>query len=449
MNRSQSRSSINFYYPQRKMLSRKEKSKSYFEASLPLGNGSHGNKQNGGLLTRLTFYLLIRLLKCKSPPQIHTLHSSFIRNSMVSIPFHLKSVAPEPKYGISPDENTYQDENFGSSNSGSTTLSWDSKYLIKMNLTDDAQLIVWSLVPNQSTELHGKDNSSGDWIQVDLLRESPQGERISLRLYLDEHRLLRNCLADPDDIGEPVPPETSSISVTQFSIFSVLSTCRLFQAGSFLDKNWLANLTGRIDGNLFSALRMPNTNYCGPNNAAHLNKSLGLARKTDQCCYDHDTCSYNIEPGETKYGIENTRKGTMFHCSCDLQFCGCLKKARTLTAYVVGVTYFSVYQPDCFYFSDGTMKQAIKRPSYNFITQPTCQDPERTETCNKLLVARVAVDQAPVGLLVKFDNRLASVSSPCEEKLSPNQPRTVDISSHDDEAFVRRLPSSVNGLSAN
>ncbi|TGZ72267.1 hypothetical protein CRM22_002200 [Opisthorchis felineus] len=267
---------------------------------------------------------------------------------------------------------------------GSTTLSWDSQYLIKMNLTDDAQLIVWSLFPNQSTEIHWKDNSSGDWMQVDLLRDSPQGETISLRLYLDEQRLLRNCVADPDDIGEPVPPETSSISTTvpEFTIFSIASllfTCRLFQDGSFLDKNWLANLTDRIDDKLFSALRMPNTNYCGPSNVANPNKSLGLARKTDQCCYDHDICSYTIKPGETKYGIENTHKGAMLHCSCDLEFCGCLKRTRTLTAYAVGIAYFSVYQPECFYFSDGTMQQAIKRPSYNFITQPTCQDPVRTE----------------------------------------------------------------------
>ncbi|OON14114.1 phospholipase A2, partial [Opisthorchis viverrini] len=259
-------------------------------------------------------------------------------------------------------------------NNISSIPTWNSRYLVKFNLTDDAQLMIWSLDTNQSINSHGDYNSPGDWIQLDVLKDSPPGEEIYLRLYLDERRFLRHCDLNPNDTGAPVPPETtyflaksSEISVHEINLYSIesmLSSCRLLKLGASVrrglrrEKRWFWSLVDLLSGALFNSLRMPNTNHCGPNGAASSNEPLGYAMETDQCCRDHDRCAYNIHSGETKYGIRNTMKATMSSCHCDDHFRRCLLKSGEFTAYTVGVLFFNVYQPDCFYFPEGDMRRA-------------------------------------------------------------------------------------------
>ncbi|KAG5452528.1 Phospholipase A(2) [Clonorchis sinensis] len=125
-------------------------------------------------------------------------------------------------------------------------------------------------------------------------------------------------------------------------------------------------------------MKMPNTNYCGPNLPGEFDKPLGSDQQTDSCCFDHDSCPYNIYSGETKYGLTNTMKVTMSWCACDQAFCGCLKLVGTTASNVVGMLFFSIYQPYCFDFLDWTVMQAVKRSSYSFVTPPTCHEPEPT-----------------------------------------------------------------------
>ncbi|OON17014.1 hypothetical protein X801_07154, partial [Opisthorchis viverrini] len=238
---------------------------------------------------------------------------------------------------------------------GLITTYWDSRYLGKLNLTNDTHLIVWSLFPRRSTDPPVQRSSSSDWIQMDLQRNSFSGESNSLRLYLDESRILKDCLFNPDVIGEPVPPKTdtflstlSNISVHDFNLHSgdsMLSICRMFQD----KKTTLVRSLRRVERQtgisvgqtnaLPNHLKMPNTNYCGPiyrldrkrslgidsfiqqhmnaNLPDEFDKPLGSDQQTDSCCFDHDSCPYNIYSGETKYGLTNTMRVTMSWCACD------------------------------------------------------------------------------------------------------------------------------------
>nr|ABM69168.1 phospholipase A2 precursor [Clonorchis sinensis] len=267
-------------------------------------------------------------------------------------------------------------------NNISSMPTWNSRYLAKSNLTDGAQLMIWSLDTNQSINSHGDYSAPGDWIQLDVLKDSHPDEEVYLRLYLDERRFLRHCVLKPKDTGGPVPPETNyflpestKISVHEINLFSVesiLSSCRLLQMRTSVgrslrrEKRWFWSLVHLLTGALFNSLRMPNTNHCGPNGGAGSDEPLGYAMKTDQCCRDHDRCAYNIHSDETKYGIKNTMKATMSFCHCDDHFRRCLLKAGEFTAYAVGILFFNVYRPDCFYFPDGDMKRARTRSVNSF-----------------------------------------------------------------------------------
>ncbi|GAA48393.1 phospholipase A2 precursor [Clonorchis sinensis] len=94
-------------------------------------------------------------------------------------------------------------------NNISSMPTWNSRYLAKSNLTDGAQLMIWSLDTNQSINSHGDYSAPGDWIQLDVLKDSHPDEEVYLRLYLDERRFLRHCVLKPKDTGGPVPPETN------------------------------------------------------------------------------------------------------------------------------------------------------------------------------------------------------------------------------------------------
>ncbi|KAG5452529.1 hypothetical protein CSKR_201726 [Clonorchis sinensis] len=92
--------------------------------------------------------------------------------------------------------------------------SWNSRYLGKLNLTDGTHLIMWSLSPNRSTDSSGQRIASSVWIQMDILRNLFSGETNSLRIYLDESRIVKDCLINPDGTGEPVPPKTNTFLST-------------------------------------------------------------------------------------------------------------------------------------------------------------------------------------------------------------------------------------------
>ncbi|TGZ72264.1 hypothetical protein CRM22_002197 [Opisthorchis felineus] len=93
--------------------------------------------------------------------------------------------------------------------------TWRSQYMVKFNVTDNVQEIIWSLVASRSNNWFSGYNDSGDWIQMDLVKYRLSGGTNSLRLYLDEHRLLRTCLFNPDNVGKPVPPEADSFPLTK------------------------------------------------------------------------------------------------------------------------------------------------------------------------------------------------------------------------------------------
>ncbi|KER27508.1 hypothetical protein T265_13781, partial [Opisthorchis viverrini] len=297
---------------------------------------------------------------------------------------------------------------------GLITTYWDSRYLGKLNLTNDTHLIVWSLFPRRSTDPPVQRSSSSDWIQMDLQRNSFSGESNSLRLYLDESRILKDCLFNPDGIGEPVPPKTdtflstlSNISVHDFNLHSgdsMLSICRMFQD----KKTTLVRSLRRVERQtgisvgqtnaLPNHLKMPNTNYCGPIYRLDRKRSLGI----DSFIQQHMNASDMIPRWRMVTGILSVllfyptpvpapvpgagkRLADKEHNSFIVKkrvrehdFCGCLKLVGTTASNVVGILFFSIYQPYCFDFADWTVMQAVKRSSYSFVTPPTCHEPEPT-----------------------------------------------------------------------
>lgn len=49
----------------------------------------------------------------------------------------------------------------------------------------------------------------------------------------------------------------------------------------------------------------PGTLWCGDGTLARNNNDYGLFRKTDKCCWRHDSCPKYIAPGETWKNLEN------------------------------------------------------------------------------------------------------------------------------------------------
>lgn len=92
----------------------------------------------------------------------------------------------------------------------------------------------------------------------------------------------------------------------------------------------------------------PGTLWCGDGNIAKNETDLGLFKKTDACCRDHDNCFSDIAAGEEKYGLLNNGLFTRSHCMCDNAFFNCLKDAHSIVATKIGITYFDILNPQCF-----------------------------------------------------------------------------------------------------
>lgn len=92
----------------------------------------------------------------------------------------------------------------------------------------------------------------------------------------------------------------------------------------------------------------PGTLWCGAGDIAKNKQDLGVFKRTDACCREHDNCFSNIVADEEKDGLLNNGLFTRSHCSCDKAFYDCLKNARSIIATKIGITYFDILNPQCF-----------------------------------------------------------------------------------------------------
>lgn len=60
----------------------------------------------------------------------------------------------------------------------------------------------------------------------------------------------------------------------------------------------------------------------------------------------HDLCEIFIEPGETKYGLQNDGSFTIVSCACDRDFYDCLNSVNTYSSLAVRTAYSLTY-PKC------------------------------------------------------------------------------------------------------
>lgn len=85
------------------------------------------------------------------------------------------------------------------------------------------------------------------------------------------------------------------------------------------------------------------TNWCGAGTRAANESELGIARRTDACCREHDHCPAVIRTNEFRYGFANDGKYTRLHCICERRFFKCLLNAvqkEKLTASGIMSVYF-------------------------------------------------------------------------------------------------------------
>ncbi|XP_066584776.1 phospholipase A2-like [Prorops nasuta] len=90
----------------------------------------------------------------------------------------------------------------------------------------------------------------------------------------------------------------------------------------------------------------PGTYWCGA--GAVSDDSLGLFKKTDACCKEHDNCQQNILTGEQRGRLINNGLFTRSSCDCDSKFYSCLLKVNSVISHKIGVTYFNILRPQCF-----------------------------------------------------------------------------------------------------
>ncbi|KAG5452534.1 hypothetical protein CSKR_103333 [Clonorchis sinensis] len=88
--------------------------------------------------------------------------------------------------------------------------TWIDGFQVESELSDRFKLVLWSLSPNTTVSEGGASTKildRNDWIQLDLIESSPTDSGASLRMYLDEDRLLRDCMYNPVDIGRVAVPK--------------------------------------------------------------------------------------------------------------------------------------------------------------------------------------------------------------------------------------------------
>ncbi|XP_023219933.1 phospholipase A2-like [Centruroides sculpturatus] len=95
---------------------------------------------------------------------------------------------------------------------------------------------------------------------------------------------------------------------------------------------------------------VPGTKWCGRGDRAKNDSDLGIFKKTDSCCRQHDKCPVVINPGETKYNLTNDGVSARVSCECDQQLRQCLKTVNEEECgfpSVVGVLFFDVLRIKC------------------------------------------------------------------------------------------------------
>ncbi|KAK2714090.1 uncharacterized protein LOC136039940 [Artemia franciscana] len=92
----------------------------------------------------------------------------------------------------------------------------------------------------------------------------------------------------------------------------------------------------------------PGTKWCGPGDIANSPDDLGIYRKTDMCCREHDHCNDMMASGECKHGLCNSSPFTRAHCACDEKFRVCLMNNGDKVSDSVGVAFFNVGGVVCF-----------------------------------------------------------------------------------------------------
>lgn len=109
------------------------------------------------------------------------------------------------------------------------------------------------------------------------------------------------------------------------------------------------------------------TKWCGPGNTASHYHDLGLFRKTDACCRDHDHCDH-ITGHSMKYDFENPYPFSLMACECEKNFRNCLRKNIGLST-IFNVLYFTSKQM-CFVYQNGVkvmpIWQYISKHNWNF-----------------------------------------------------------------------------------
>ncbi|ESP02214.1 hypothetical protein LOTGIDRAFT_111520, partial [Lottia gigantea] len=92
----------------------------------------------------------------------------------------------------------------------------------------------------------------------------------------------------------------------------------------------------------------PGTKWCGAGNSSDNFYDLGKHLDTDICCREHDTCSDNIGPYETKHELYNGSPFVKSNCICDNKFYDCLKQSDDDAGHTIGNIYFNILHSECF-----------------------------------------------------------------------------------------------------
>ncbi|XP_076281922.1 phospholipase A2-like [Lasioglossum baleicum] len=95
-------------------------------------------------------------------------------------------------------------------------------------------------------------------------------------------------------------------------------------------------------------LIFPGTRWCGDGDIAKNEADLGVFKRTDACCRNHDHCNNTIAAQSQAHGLINNGIFTRSLCHCDHEFYSCLKNASSIISKEIGTTYFNILRPQCF-----------------------------------------------------------------------------------------------------
>nr|XP_022908824.1 acidic phospholipase A2 PA4-like [Onthophagus taurus] len=145
-------------------------------------------------------------------------------------------------------------------------------------------------------------------------------------------------------------------SKTRFATFTITSNSKNYDIHRILRKNEIAI----VDDDTFNAIELrcaekeeyglifPGTLWCGKGSKAESYHELGVHKKEDECCREHDHCANTLQPGECIENVCNNSPYTRSHCDCDLKFQTCLSNLHTITANAIGAIFFNIAKMQCF-----------------------------------------------------------------------------------------------------